>query len=141
MFNGMCVTLIVLPADVRRIHIDQCEPYQVVILSQRRRICAQGDESTAKPDSSFHLALSLDEWDRMTKFSSEGQDPLGHSAPFWGIVGVQVECHRNSARYFVSLISESVFKCYVYAGSSSAELPMRKGNVAGNRQWPPAGAS
>ncbi|HNP62103.1 MAG TPA: hypothetical protein PKM72_14750, partial [Nitrospirales bacterium] len=62
-----CVTLIVLPADVRRIHIDQCEPYQVVILSQRRRICAQGDESTAKPDSSFHLALSLDEWGRMTK--------------------------------------------------------------------------
>ncbi len=75
------------------------------------------------------------------KISSEGQDLLGHSAPFWGIVGVQVERHRNSARYFVSPISESVFKCYVYAGSSSAELPMRKGNVAGNRQWPPAGAS
>lgn len=79
----------------------------------------------AKPGSSFHLALSLVEWGRMTNFSSEGQDLLDHSALFRGIVGVQVERHRGSARSFVSLVYESVFKCYVYA----VPLPYVDGHI------------
>ncbi|MEO8326574.1 MAG: hypothetical protein ABI618_12035 [Nitrospirota bacterium] len=46
-------------------------PNEGVILSQRRRICAQVDDATAERDPSVDLALSFAEWVRMACLSGQ----------------------------------------------------------------------
>ena len=71
--SNVCVPLIVLPTDVRRIHTNQCVSYQVVNLRVSGEwSVARLNVIAAKLDPSVHLALSFAEWVRMTMASLIG---------------------------------------------------------------------